>query len=289
MKITLLTIAALTGFAFNSILCRLALGSGSIDAPNFTLIRILSAAIVLSLLLVTTTKRSKLSERRGKGNFLSATFLFAYAITFSFAYLGLTTATGALILFACVQATMLIFGLVKGERPGPLEWVGLVVALGGLVYLVFPGLQSPPLASSLLMGAAGVAWGAYTLRGRGTKDPLAETTGNFVFAVPMVILATLPFVTTSFVTPKGALLAALSGAVASGIGYSIWYAALRGHTSSSAAIVQLSVPVIAAAGGLFLLGETLSVRLVVASVLILGGIWLAVVGRKKIKQDIQDD
>lgn len=247
------------------------------------MIRLVSAAAVLSLIILFTagSSRGTRRERFGRGNLISAFFLFAYAICFSFAYLGLTTATGALILFGCVQATMLIYGLIAGERPGVLEWSGLAVALGGLVYLVFPGLESPPLFSSLLMAAAGVAWGFYTLRGKGSSDPVAQTAGNFILAVPFVLVASFPFVGGIFVTPYGALWAVLSGAVASGIGYSIWYAALRGHTSSSAAVVQLSVPVIAAAGGLILLNESLTARLVIASVLILGGIWLALRGKKK--------
>jgi len=214
-----------------------------------------------------------------KGSRLSALFLFAYAITFSFAYLDLTTATGALILFGCVQATMLISGLVAGERPGPLEWTGLAVSLGGLVYLVFPGLESPPLSGSLLMAAAGVAWGLYTLRGKGSEDPVAETAGNFRYAFDLALIAAVPFAASLSISFTGALLAATSGAVASGIGYSIWYAALRGHTSASAAIVQLSVPAIAAFGGLVLVGETLTARLLIASFFILGGIWLALKGR----------
>lgn len=285
LKTFLLTSAALVCFAFNSILCRLALGAGQIDAAGFTLIRIASAAAVLSLIILLTNGGSKgtITERLRRGNLFSAFFLFAYAICFSFAYLGLTTATGALILFGCVQATMLIYGLVNGERPGMLEWIGLAVALGGLVYLVFPGLESPPLISSLLMAAAGIAWGFYTLRGKGSSDPVAQTAGNFILAVPFVVLASIPFTGGLFVTPYGVLWAVLSGAVASGIGYSIWYAALRGHTSSSAAIVQLSVPVIAAVGGLLLLSEVLTLRLVIASVLILGGIWLAFRGKNRKK------
>jgi drug/metabolite transporter (DMT)-like permease len=285
LRTILLTIAALICFAFNSILCRLALGGGSIDPASFTLIRLVSAAAILFLIVALTSKEGSLPARKKKGSVVSAVYLFVYAIAFSFAYLGLTTATGALILFGCVQATMLIYGLVRGERPGAMEWAGLALALAGLVYLVLPGLESPPLVSSLLMATAGIAWGFYTLRGRGSTDPVAETAGNFKFAVPMVVLASIPFAASIGISPRGAILAVLSGAVASGIGYSIWYAALRGHTSSSAAVVQLSVPVIAAAGGLILLGESLSIRLVIASILILGGIWLAVNGAARAKRE----
>lgn len=289
LKTFLLTVAALVCFAFNSILCRMALGGGHIDAASFTLVRVISAALTLSLILAFTSGRSRLFERQKKGSLVSAMFLFAYAAAFSFAYLGLSTGTGALILFGCVQATMLIIGIVGGERPGALEWTGFASAIGGLLYLVLPGLQAPPLGSSLLMASAGISWGFYTLRGKGSRDPVAETSGNFVFAVPMAIVASLPFAGSMEISAEGAVLASLSGAVASGIGYSIWYTALRGHTSSSAAIVQLSVPVIAAFGGIVLIGEVVTLRLAIASVLILGGIWIAVKGRiRGRKQDGKD-
>ncbi len=177
---------------------------------------------------------------------------------------------------------MLIYGLVSGERPGALEWWGLVIALGGLVYLVFPGLESPPLLGSFLMAVAGIAWGFYTLRGKGSSDPIGQTAGNFLIAVPFGIAAAIPFLSSVSISYEGAFWAILSGAIASGIGYSIWYAALRGHTSSSAAIVQLSVPVIAAIGGLVLVAEAITLRLIIASALVLGGIGLALCGKRKI-------
>ena len=214
-----------------------------------------------------------------RGNWFSAFFLFGYAICFSFAYVDLTTATGALILFGIVQATMIVSALIAGERPKLLEWLGLVLALGGLVYLVFPGLESPPLISSILMSFAGIAWGGYTLRGKGSENPLADTAGNFVRSIPFVILASLPFIYRVNLSTKGVLFAVLSGAIASGIGYSVWYAALKYHTATRAAIFQLSVPVIAAVGGLIFLSEVISMRLVIASSLILGGIGL-VIGAK---------
>lgn len=215
-----------------------------------------------------------------RGNWLSAFFLFAYAICFSFAYISLTTGTGALILFGCVQMTMILFTLFKGERPKVLEWLGLLIALGGLVYLVFPGLTAPPLFSSALMAGAGIAWGFYTLRGKGSTNPLSDTTGNFVRSVPMIILASLPFLSQINISSRGILLAVLSGAIASGIGYTVWYAALRHHTATRAAVLQLVVPVIAAVGGVIFLAETSSVRLWIAAALILGGIALAIFGRK---------
>jgi drug/metabolite transporter (DMT)-like permease len=171
--------------------------------------------------------------------------------------------------------------LVKGERPGILEWLGLIFALGGLVYLVFPGLSAPPLLSSALMMFAGISWGFYTLRGRGSRNPLAETTGNFLRSVPMIILVALPLLYRIHLSPKGVVCAVLSGAIASGIGYSVWYAALKYHTATRAAILQLSVPALAAIGGVIFLAEIISVRLLLASGMILGGIALAIFGKWK--------
>lgn len=278
MKTIFYTGFALTAFAFNSILCRLALQTNEIDAAGFTLIRLVSGAVTLVVIYLLFGQHAENTKR---GSWLSAFFLFAYAVCFSFAYVNLTTAAGALILFGSVQATMVFVALLKGERPKITEWLGLIFALGGLVYLVFPGLSAPPPISSALMAAAGIAWGFYTLRGKGSVNPLADTTGNFVRAVPMIIPAALPFLPQMHSSPKGITLAVLSGALASGIGYSIWYAALRFHTAARAAILQLSVPVLAGFGGAVFLAETISLRLVTASILILGGIALAILSRRK--------
>ncbi len=277
MKIFFLTAFALVCFALNSILCRLALRTDEIDAPSFTAIRLVSGALVLFIIYSFFGRKD---TETTKGNWLSAFFLFAYAICFSFAYTSLTTATGALILFGSVQATMLIFAVVSGERPKILEWLGFLIAIAGLIYLVFPGLSAPPLVFSLLMSCAGIAWGFYTLRGKSSANPLAETTGNFIRTIPFMFAAFLPFVYQTNLSAKGVLLAVLSGAIASGIGYSVWYAALKFHTAARAAILQLSVPAIAAASGVVLLNEPLSLRLLLASGLILGGIALAIKGRK---------
>ena len=277
MKTFVYTVFALIAFAFNSILCRLALGTEAIDAASFTLIRLVSGAT--TLFLISSFFGGKESNEKS-GNWISAFFLFAYAVCFSFAYVNLTTGTGALILFGCVQATMITLALRAGERPKILEWLGLIFAIGGLVYLVFPGLSSPPPVSSALMTIAGISWGFYTLRGKGSENPLADTTGNFVRAVPMIVLVWLFFIPQVHLSQKGILLAALSGAIASGIGYSIWYSALKFHTATRAAILQLCVPALAATGGIVFLAETVSLRLVLATVLILGGISLAIVGRK---------
>ncbi len=277
MKTFSYTVFALVAFAFNSILCRLALGSEVIDAASFTLVRLISGAVALVAISLFFDKEG-LNERRG--NWLSAFFLFAYAVCFSFAYISLTTGTGALILFGSVQATMIFVALLKGERPRILEWLGLVFALGGLIYLVFPGLSSPPLLSSVLMVTAGIAWGFYTLRGKVSANPLADTTGNFLRAVPMIVFVALFFLPQIHLSQRGILLAVLSGAIASGIGYAVWYAALKFHTATRAAILQLSVPALAATGGVIFLAETVSLRLLLATILILGGISLAISGRK---------
>ncbi len=296
MKIIALTVFALTAFAFNSILCRMALGEGEIDAAGFTAVRLISGALTLIVLgyfyrssdeskSVTSNSSAAPLLTRGLlhyGSWPSAFFLFAYAICFSFAYVGLTTATGALILFGCVQMTMIGVSLFRGERPSGPEWIGLIVALSGLVYLVFPGLSSPPLLNAALMAAAGIAWGSYTLRGNGSEYPLADTAGNFVRSVPMVILISIPFLSQIHLSARGLFLAVFSGAVASGIGYTVWYAVLKYHTATRAAILQLAVPIIAAIGGSLFLSEAADVRLLIASVLILGGIGLTIAGRKRV-------
>jgi len=276
MKAILYTSFALVAFAFNSILCRLALQTDEIDAAGFTLIRLASGAATLVLIYFLFGKKQEDTKR---GSWLSAFFLFTYAVCFSFAYINLTTGTGALVLFGSVQATMILLALLKGERPKILEWLGLIFAFGGLIYLVFPGLSAPPLLSSVLMVFAGISWGFYTLRGRESVNPLADTTGNFVRAVPLMILTALPFLPQIHSSPKGILLAVASGAIASGVGYSIWYAALQFHTATRAAILQLSVPVLAGFGGVILLAEMISVRLLTATVLIIGGIALAILAR----------
>ena len=276
MKIFAYTVFALVAFAFNSILCRLALGASEIDAASFTLIRLVSGAI--TLLAISQFFGNK-QANAPRGNWFSAFFLFAYAVCFSFAYINLTTATGALVLFGSVQATMVLVALLKGESPKILEWLGLILALGGLIYLVFPGITAPPLLSSALMATAGISWGFYTLRGKSSANPLADTTGNFARAAPMIVFVWLFFIPQIHLSQTGVLLAVLSGAIASGIGYSVWYAALKFHTATRAAILQLSVPALAATGGVIFLAEIVSMRLLLATVLILGGILLAIVGR----------
>lgn len=270
--------AAMLAFASNSLLNRLALGQETIDAASYTTIRLTSGAVMLFVI-------AYLQRENGmpilRGSWISAALLFLYAISFSFAYLSLTTGTGALILFGSVQMTMMIVALRSGEHPHILEWIGLFLALGGLVYLVFPGLSAPVLLGSALMSVAGISWGFYSIRGRGSQNPLASTAGNFIYAVPMILLVLLLSFRNISITSSGVFYAVLSGALASGLGYVIWYAALRGLTTTRAATVQLSVPVIAAWSGVVLLGENVSARLLIAGILILGGIALAVSSRVK--------
>ena len=276
IKIIGYTSFALVAFAFNSILCRMALRTGEADAAGFTAVRLASGAVALIVISYFVNKGTGLK----RGNWVSAFFLFAYAICFSFAYIGLTAAAGALVLFSSVQMTMIAVALFRGERPRSLEWLGLVIALSGLVYLVFPGLSAPPLFATGLMAAAGAAWGFYTLRGKGSTDPLGDTTGNFIRSVPMIVVAAIPFFSQIALSSRGWILAILSGAIASGVGYTVWYAALKHHTATRAAVLQLAVPVLTAFAGVLLLGETASSRLIIAAALILGGIGLTIVGKR---------
>jgi drug/metabolite transporter (DMT)-like permease len=274
LRILVLTLLALSAFAGNSLLCRTALKHSEIDPASFTSVRIASGALALWLLV-----RLRTGPSVSLGNWPSALALFAYAAAFSFSYVTLTAATGALLLFGAVQATMIGYGLWAGERLHGRQIVGLVVALGGLVGLLLPGLSAPPWQGSALMLAAGVAWGVYTLRAKGSGDPLRVTAGYFMRAVvptAVLSLATLPWFSFDGL---GLACAIASGALASGVGYAIWYTALPGLTVTTAATAQLSVPVIAAAGGIVLLGELLSLRLVLASVAVLGGIALVVIRR----------
>ena len=270
------TAFALIAFAANSVLCRLALGKAAIDAAAFTTIRLVSGALVL-LLVSAAGKTRAVSDR---GNWTSAFMLFLYALTFSFAYISLNTGTGALILFASVQATMIIFAIWKGERLGLMGSLGLFVALAGLTYLVFPGLEAPSPLGAALMALAGISWGIYSLRGRGAISPTVVTTDNFLRSAPFVILISLIFFQNLHITLAGALFATISGGLTSAIGYVIWYAALRGHSATSAALVQLLVPVLAAIGGVVLLSEVLTLRLLLSSAVILGGVALALTQRE---------
>jgi drug/metabolite transporter (DMT)-like permease len=270
-RLFILTLAAMVAFAGNSLLCRLALKQTGIDAASFTFVRIFSGALVLWL-IVSVRK----SARKGDGNWPSALALFAYAAAFSFAYITLSAATGALLLFGAVQATMICWAVRRGERLRIRQLAGLALALGGLVVLLFPGLSAPPLRGSILMLGSGVAWGIYSLRGKTAGDPVSATAGNFLRAVPFAAILSLSLLPLVRLDRAGVGYAALSGAIASGVGYVIWYAALPSLKAASAATVQLSVPVLAAAGGILLLGEPMTLRFLVASIAVLGGIALVV-------------
>jgi drug/metabolite transporter (DMT)-like permease len=273
-RVLALTALAMLAFAGNSLLCRAALKHSAIDAASFTSLRLLSGALMLCLLV-----RLRRGATTGNGNWPSALALFAYAACFSFAYVSLSAATGALLLFGAVQATMIAQGLRRGERLRGRQVLGLLLALAGLLGLLLPGLSAPPLMGAILMLAAGAAWGIYSLRGRGAGDPLRVTTGNFLRAVPMATALSLAMLGHATVDGIGLGYALASGALASGLGYAVWYTALPALKATSAATVQLSVPVIAAVGGIVLLGEAPSLRLALASVAVLGGIALVITER----------
>ncbi len=275
-RLVFLTSLAMLAFAGNSLLCRVALKNTGIDAASFTSIRLISAALTLWLVVRVSSKSNS-----GQGNWPSALALFAYAAGFSFAYINLTAATGALLLFGAVQTTMSGFGIWRGERLLKLQLFGLVLALGGLIGLTLPGLSAPPLASSLLMIGAGIAWGIYSLRGKGAGDPTLVTAGNFLRTVPITLALSILMAAQISWDSAGILYAIMSGAVTSGMGYAIWYKALPALKATQAATVQLSVPVIAAIGGIVLLGEPLTLRLVLASIAIISGIALVILERKK--------
>ncbi len=274
-----LTLLAMIAFAANSVLCRIALRHPAIDPASFTAVRLMSGAIMLWIVT-----RVRAGTNQGAGNWPSALALFAYAVAFSFAYLSLTAATGALLLFGAVQITMISHGLWSGEQIRAWQLVGLLLAFAGLVGLLLPGLSAPPLRGTVLMLGAGVAWGIYSLRGKGGGDPTLVTAGNFLRAVPFaLVLGIWRFkgmaVDNIYNSGIGVAYAIASGALASGIGYSIWYAALPRLKSTTAATVQLSVPVIAAVGGIVFLAEPVTLRLALASIAVLGGISL-VIGRR---------
>ena len=279
-----LTVLSLIAFAGNSVFCRLALAGPIIDPASYTAVRLITGAVTLWII---AAFRRKESFGKSGGSWISASMLFLYAVTFSFAYISLSAGTGALILFAAVQITMIAVGLYAGERPEILEWLGLFVAISGLIYLVSPGITAPSILGSLLMAIAGIAWGVYSLRGRGASDPVGATTDNFLRTVPLAVGVVLLWLPTLTMTPMGFLWAALSGSITSGVGYVLWYAALPRLTATRAATVQLAVPVLAALAGLVVLSEAISLRLIVSAVVILGGVALAI-SRPKIAAKPQE-
>lgn len=270
-RVVLLIVFAMLAFAGNSLLCRVALRDTAIDAASFTSIRLASGALILWILL-----RARGKQPLAAGSWPMAAMLFAYAVCFSFAYRDLTAATGALLLFGAVQLTMTGYGLLTGERLAGLRLVGVMVAVAGLVWLLLPGLSAPPLIAAGLMLAAGLAWGVYSLLGRGAGDATAATGGNFIRAVPFAAILSLAAAGHASRDPTGLTYAVASGAVTSGLGYVLWYAALPALSATSAATIQLCVPAIAALGGAVLLAEPITARLLIASAAILGGIALTI-------------
>ncbi|WP_296704027.1 DMT family transporter [Thiocapsa sp. UBA6158] len=276
-RLIVLTAFAMIPLAANSWLCRAALRDTAIDAASFTSIRLISGALMLWLLVWLTGK-----ARAGAGNWPSAFALFAYAALFSFAYLSLTAATGALLLFGAVQVTMIALGLRGGERLDGIQIAGVALAFAGLVGLLLPGLSAPPLGGALMMIGAGMAWGVYSVRGKGAGDPIRVTAGNFLLTVPITTLLSLLMITEVSLDAIGAGYAVASGALTSALGYALWYRVLPMLRATSAATVQLSVPVIVAIGGVALLGEPITLRLVLASAAVLGGITLVILERDRI-------
>ena len=273
-RLWLVTLMTMLAFAANSLLCREALASDSISAGSFTLVRVAAGALVLALLSI-----ENIRQRRMAGSWWGAAALMGYAAAFSFAYNSLSAGTGALILFGAVQATMIGYGLCSGERLNTWQLVGVVAACGGLVWLLLPGVQSPSLTGAALMAGAGICWGVYSLLGRGTQSPTATTAGNFIRALPIAVALFLLTAQSEHTTSIGLVYAAASGALASGMGYALWYLVLPSLSATTAAMVQLSVPVIAASGGMVLLSEAVTARFVCAGITVLGGIATFVVNK----------
>ena len=275
-----LTLSALLAFASNSLLTRLALGSGEIDAATFTGIRLVSGAAMLAVLVLAQARSWKPLHWRGPTGPLA---LFAYAAPFSFAYLRIGAAVGALVLFGVVQLTMIGYGIARGERPVALAWLGLVLAAGGLAMLAVPSVGRPDPLSILLTTVAGVAWAIYTIAGRSAPDALGANARSFLWCSPAALL--LAFLAPPAVPPsaRGVLLALVSGAVTSGAGYAVWYRALPRLSVTQAAVAQLSVPVIAAVGAALLLGEPLTPRLVAAGAAVLSGVGLVLAARTRLR------
>ena len=275
-KTIILTSLALIAFAANSVLCRLALGNEAIDASSFTVIRLLSGTIVLLIILSTTRNTTGTTS---KGSWAAGFMLFLYATTFSYAYISLDTATGALILFGSVQITMILLSLISGARLHITEWAGVVIAFIGFIYLILPEITAPSIVGFILMTVAGIAWGIYTLKGRSSKSPLMDTAYNFLRTTPFVVLLAFFTINNVNYSTEGIVLALLSGGVTSGIGYTIWYIALGGLSSTQAAVLQLSVPVIAALGGVIFVSEAITYRLTISAAMVLGGIFIVVLGK----------
>ena len=273
---TIYTFIALLAFAANSVLCRMALKGEMIDVSSFTIIRLLSGVLMFTVLLSFTSNRTQKKPKQNERRWQSSILLFVYAITFSLAYVSLDTGTGALVLFGAVQLTMIVYNVLKGSKLHFFEWFGIAISFSGLVYLVYPTLTTPTASGFVLMLVSGIAWGGYTLFGKQSTTPLIDTASNFTYTIPLVLILCLFSISTLELSNKGIILAVMSGAFASALGYTIWYLALRGLSSTQAAVVQLSVPVIAAIGGVIFVSDPISERLVLACILVLGGIFIVV-------------
>jgi drug/metabolite transporter (DMT)-like permease len=278
IKIIAVTVFALLAFAANSVLCRLALGENAIDPSSFTIIRLVSGIIILMAVIQLSGKSNNV-KLKSKGSWLAASMLFIYAVAFSFGYVSLDTGTGALILFGSVQITMIIASVISGNKLHFSEWMGLIIAFSGFVYLIIPDLVTPSLIGFILMTISGVAWGFYTLVGRTSQSPLSDTAYNFLRTSPFILILIFFGLNDIHITYAGILLAILSGAIASGLGYFVWYIALKGLSVTQAAVVQLFVPIIAATGGVIFTDELITLRLIESSALVLGGILMVILGR----------
>jgi drug/metabolite transporter (DMT)-like permease len=289
LRLYFIIFLSLFAFAANSVLCRLALADGLIDPANFTMWRLLSGAATLALLCVfqfLKVKNTTIKMVWLEGSWLSALSLFNYGMGFYYAYVTLETGNGALILFGAVQLTLILFAVWAGQKLAVLEWFGLLVAFAGFAYLVFPTLSSPSLVGFILMTLAGIAWGLYTWRGKISSKPLFATTSNFIRTIPMLLIA-LAFINTEGLksaSTEGIVLAVISGAFMSGLGYALWYAVLPHLSASLAAVLQLLVPVIATIGGVIFANESVTLHLILATSGVLGGVLLVVMGRKKIQR-----
>lgn len=279
MRIFILTAITMIAFGANSIFGRIALEDGAIDPSGYSLIRLLSGAVMLAILVGFSSKFNR--QNLTGGNLISAICLFAYAAAFSYSYVNIETGVGALILFATVQAVMIGWAIFKGDRPSLSEWIGITVAFGAFVWLVSPGLEAPDPIAAGLMAISGIAWGAYSLRGKTANDPLKSTAGNFILAVPFAIVLLAFTLSSSHLTTFGVLLAIVSGALTSGLGYALWYRVLPQLTSTRASIVQLTVPVVAGVGGTLFLSEPWTFRFALASTLILGGVAISILAKSK--------
>lgn len=276
MRTILLTAAALLGFSANSLLTRAALSAGAIDAASFTLIRLATGALTLAVLL-----QARTAPASGRGSWRSALALAGYAVAFTLAYTRIGAAAGALLLFGAVQVTMTGTGLVRGERPRRIDWAGVALAVTGLLVLTLPGATAPDVVGAVLMLAAGACWGVYSLAGRASRDPLATTAGNFARATALATLVLAVFLADATWTWPGVLLAAASGSLASGVGYTLWYAALPALAAWRAALVQLLVPMLTALLAAAWLDEAISWRLLTASALVIVGVGITISGTRR--------